>query len=78
MLDGIGKFPIMKAIVSEVERYYLPAPVIQKITNTDVEILGNKVPRGESVPHLHGLSHYDPKYYDNPFEFNPGRWLEAR
>ena len=77
MLDGIGKFPIMKAIVSEVERYYLPAPVIQKITNTDVEILGNKVPRGESVLHLHGLSHYDPKYYDNPFEFNPGRWLEG-
>ena len=77
MVDGIGKFPVMKAIVSEVERYYLPAPVIQKITNTDVEILGNKVPEGESVLHLHGLSHYDPKYYDNPFEFNPGRWLEG-
>ena len=77
MVEGIGQFRVMKAIVSEVERYYLPAPVIQKITTMEVDILGTKIPKNQSVLHVHGLSHYDPENYHDPFVFNPGRWLEG-
>ncbi len=77
MSTGLSRFPIMKAVVSEVERYYLPAPVIQKITYSDVEILGTRIPAGESVLHVHGLAHYDSDLYEDPFSFDPGRWLDG-
>lgn len=77
MVDGVVKFPIMKAVMAEVERYYQPAPVIQKITTEDVSILGHTIPKNQSVLHMHGLSHYDSAYYSDPLSFNPGRWLDG-
>jgi pentalenene oxygenase len=76
MIDGMAKFPMMKAVISEVERYYLPAPVIQKITTTNIDIVGTTIAEGQSVLHIHGLAHYDPTLYPDPFTFNPGRWLD--
>lgn len=77
MKSGIASFPIMKAVISEMERCYQPAPAIQKITVNDVDILGQHIPAGESVLHIHGLSHFDSDLYERPYEFNPGRWLEG-
>ena len=77
MRTGIGRFPILKAVISEVERYYLPAPAIHKITYRDIEFLGNQIPAGESVFHVHGLAHYESELYEDPFAFNPGRWLDG-
>jgi cytochrome P450 len=77
MKAGMACFPIMKAVIAEVERYYQPAPVIQKMTMRDVNILGRRIPAGESVLHIHGLSHFDSDFYEQPFDFNPGRWLQG-
>jgi cytochrome P450 len=75
MKSGMANFPILKAVISEMERYYQPAPAIQKITTNDLDILGQYIPAGESVLHIHGLAHFDSDLYERPYEFNPGRWL---
>jgi cytochrome P450 len=77
MKSGMVNFPILKAVISEMERYYQPAPAIQKITTNALEILGQHIPAGESVLHIHGLAHFDSDHYERPYEFNPGRWLEG-
>ena len=37
--------------------------------------MGQHIPAGESVLHIHGLAHFDADLYERPYEFNPGRWL---
>ena len=56
---------------------YQPAPVIQKMAMNDVDFLGRRINAGESVLHIHGLAHFDSDLYDQPFLFDPGRWLQG-
>ncbi|XOV85582.1 MAG: cytochrome P450 [bacterium] len=76
-LDGMKGLPLLKALINETERLFPPAPVIPKRTTQDIELLGQQIPRGSLVLHLHTLSHYDPATYPSPFEFQPQRWLEG-
>lgn len=74
-LSGMKKLPILSAVIKEAERMFLPAPVVPKRTERDVEILGQKLPAGTLVQHMHGLAHFDPGRYPNPLQFDPSRWL---
>lgn len=75
--QGMGAFPVLRAVISEVERCYLPAPVIPKMTAMPVNFMGFDIPGGADVLHLHGLAHFEPDRYPAPFEFNPQRWLDG-
>jgi len=74
-LSGMKSFPITKAIISESERFFAPAPVIPKRTTQDLDFLGTFIPSGTLIMHLHTLSHFEKTRYSNPFLFDPGRWL---
>jgi cytochrome P450 len=76
--QGMAKYPILKAVISEVERCYLPAPVVPKMAATDIDFLGYRIPAGADVLHLHGLAHFEKDRYSAPFEFDPARWLEGQ
>jgi len=42
----------------------------------DAEFEGYAIPKGTQIAVSPVLVHNDPKYYDNPHEFRPERWLE--
>lgn len=73
--SGVKHLPVLKAVVSEGERCYLPAPVIPKMSAEDIELLGYRIPAGTNILHLHGLAHFEPGRYAEPFRFDPERWL---
>jgi len=77
LLTGMKNFPVMRAIISETERCFAPAPVVPKRTTNDINFLGVNLPSGTFIMHLHALSHFDENRYPNPLEFNPARWLTA-
>lgn len=74
-LGGMKGLPILSAVIKESERMFLPAPVVPKRTERDVDLLGQRLPAGTLVQHMHGLAHFDPKRYPQPDEFKPERWL---
>jgi cytochrome P450 monooxygenase len=73
--QGVGRFPILRAVISEVERCYLPAPVIPKMTATEINFMGYRIPAGVDILQLHGLAHFQADRYDDPLSFRPDRWL---
>jgi cytochrome P450 len=75
-LAGMKAFPVTRAILSESERFFAPAPVIPKRTTQDLNFLGRIIPSGTLIMHLHTLSHFEESRYANPLEFNPQRWLD--
>ena len=72
----MAAFPVLKAVIQEVERCYLPAPVIPKMTAKDIDFMGYHLRGGVPVMHLHGLAHFEAARYPDPFVFNPGRWMD--
>ena len=76
--EGMARWPVLKAVISEVERCYLPAPVVPKMSAAELTFMGFEIPAGANVFHIHGLAHFQSARYTQPFEFNPGRWLEEK
>lgn len=75
--EGMARFPILKAVISETERCYLPAPVIPKMTAETVDLLGYSIPGGVNVLQFHGLAHFESARYQEAFKFDPERWLSG-
>ena len=76
MKQGMGSLPNLKALISEVERCYLPAPVIPKMSAGPVNFMGYDIPGKAHILHLHGLAHFENERYAAPLEFDPARWLD--
>ncbi len=76
--SGMGAYPVLKAVIQEVERCYLPAPVIPKMSAATQTFLGFDIPSGVDVLHLHGLAHFESDRYRDPLIFDPGRWLQDK
>jgi len=77
LVDGIGALPVLRAVLLEAERCFVPAPVIPKVTATDLEFLGWHIPRGTRVLHMHALAHFDGARYPQPLAYRPERWLDG-
>lgn len=76
--QGMGSLPNLKAVISEVERCYLPAPVIPKMSAGPVNFMGYEIPGKVHILHLHGLAHFESERYAAPLQFNPARWLDKK
>lgn len=74
--QGIGNLPNLKAVISEVERCYLPAPVIPKMSAGPVNFMGYEIPGKAHILQLHGLAHFESRRYDAPLQFDPARWFD--
>jgi len=66
-----------ESIIKESMRLYPPAWNIGRQAVSDTEIGGYYVPAGTQVYLSQWAVHRDPRYYDNPEEFNPGRWTDG-
>jgi len=76
-VPGPEDLPALKytrAVFAEALRLYPPGYVIARRALTDFEIGGYRVPRNSTVLMSPYLIHRDPRYYERPEVFDPGRW----
>jgi cytochrome P450 len=76
LLRGMDLFPKLKATIMEMERIFPAAPVHPRMTAEDLEFEGYELPKGTRILHLHTLTHFLDEIYEEPFRFNPRRWME--
>ena len=72
----IAKLSYLQAIVKEVARLYPPAPLF--VPHESVEpttVLGYKFPAGTRLFVNCYAIHRDPKYWENPLQFDPERFI---
>jgi cytochrome P450 len=72
---GMNQFPKLKATIQEVQRLR-PGAIIHRLTAArDFEFGGYSVPRGAEIIHVNTLVHFLESVYEEPFKFNPRRYL---
>ncbi|KAM9319308.1 25-hydroxyvitamin D-1 alpha hydroxylase, mitochondrial [Gastrophryne carolinensis] len=73
----VAKMPLMKAVVKEVLRLY---PVIpgnaRVVSDRDIQIGEYTIPKKTLITLCHYATSRDEKYFSNPDEFQPQRWLK--
>jgi cytochrome P450 len=69
--------PIASAILDESLRLAPPVWVAPRIATQDVEIDGTRVPKGAHVLVSQFVTQRDPRYFADPEEFDPARWLDT-
>lgn len=69
--------PYTEAVLHEIQRVanILPAAVLH-MANTDTKVASYTIPKGTQVIANLGGVLYSPKYFPNPYEFNPNRYLK--
>jgi cytochrome P450 len=77
-VQDLSRLPYTERVVKEAMRLYPPAWAIVRNSLKDCDLGGYRVPAGATVMMSQWVMHRDPRYYDQPEQFNPDRWLEAR
>jgi cytochrome P450 family 4 len=75
-LDMIGKMIYFDAFIHEVLRLYPPVGVIVRYLTRRTNLLGESLPAGCRIHIPFYLFHRHPKYWTDPEEFRPERWLK--
>lgn len=76
-LGHIENIPLLKACVSETMRIRPVAPSgIPRSVNSEMTILGYRIPKGTMVLPLQWAMHHDEKYWTDPQTFQPRRFLD--
>ncbi|XP_015281061.1 PREDICTED: cytochrome P450 2F3-like [Gekko japonicus] len=74
-----SKMPYMEAVLHEIQRFsdILPMSLPHAVTR-NTHFRGYVIPKGTYVYPLLTTVHFDPEQHSNPYEFDPGRFLDAR
>ncbi|RDX71573.1 hypothetical protein CR513_49062, partial [Mucuna pruriens] len=75
--EGINHLKIVSMILYEVLRLYPPITVIHKYILCETRVGNMSIPGGVELCLPVLLLHYDSNYWENPQEFNPGRFTEG-
>jgi cytochrome P450 len=75
-LDDVAKLPYTHAVLSEAMRIYPPVWVVGRRALEDVAIGEYEVPRRTIVIASQYLIHHDERFWPDPLEFRPERWLD--
>ncbi|KAI9203389.1 cytochrome P450 [Polychytrium aggregatum] len=73
--DQLSQFKYIDMVVKETLRMYPPAPLMSRRAIRDTQILGYPVKRGTDVDLVISHLHRNPKYWTDPEEYIPERWL---
>jgi cytochrome P450 len=73
--DDLSNLPWTTAVFLEAMRYYSPAWAIPRVAVRDDVIGGHHVRKGTTVIIPVHLVHHDPRWWPNPEEFDPTRFL---
>lgn len=75
-LEGMKRFPILKATIAEIERLFPAAPVLSRVVAKPFEFNGFVLEEGTKVLHMQTITHFLEEVYEEPYRFKPQRWLE--
>jgi cytochrome P450 len=73
----LPRLPYTERVVMESMRLYPPAYGLGREAIRKCEIGGYPVPAGRTVFMYQWIVHRDPRWYDQPNEFLPGRWADG-
>jgi len=76
-LEDLPRLHYTDKVVTESLRLYPPAWVIGREALRDSTIAGYHLPAGTTVYMSPWVVHRDPRFYDQPDKFQPGRWTDA-
>lgn len=76
LLGGMGAFPLLKATLLEIERLFPAAPVLARVVAEPFTFGGYTLPKGTKVLHLQTVPHFLEEIYEDPYRFNPARWID--
>jgi len=76
--DDVRKFDLLERTVKEALRLYPPVYVMFREPVRDVELGGYRIPEGAAVMLPQWAVHRSPRWWDNPEQFDPDRWLDPQ
>jgi cytochrome P450 len=75
-VEDIPDLRYTQMVLAEALRMYPPAYVLGRLALEDVRIRGFDVPAGSTVLMSPYVVHHDPRWYPEPFRFDPGRFTQ--
>ena len=75
--EDLTRLPYTDAVIAEAMRVFPPVYLIGREATSDQELGGYRVKKGDTVFMSQWVSHRDPRYFDDPEEFRPERWLDG-
>ena len=76
--DALGDLEYTDAVVRETLRLYPSAPALYRETRRPITFEGYRIPAGTDVTVSPWVTHRDERWWDDPREFRPERWLDGR
>ena len=73
-LEDLPRLPYTDKVVKESMRLYPPAWSLARTVAKEVEVDGYRLPVGSNVVMSPWILHRDPRFFEQPEEFNPDRW----
>jgi cytochrome P450 len=77
-MHDLASLPYTERVVKEAMRLYPPIWATVRTTAKDCEIGGYLIPAKSPIIMSQWVMHRDLRYYDQPTEFQPDRWLDER
>ena len=77
-VEDIAKMSYFDAFLHEVLRLYPPVGMVVRDVARKTNLLGESIPAGTRVLVPIYLLHRHPRYYTDPEEFKPQRWLKGK
>ena len=77
-VDDLHNLPFTLQVIKEVLRLYPPAPVYVRDAIDADTLEGFPIPAGSAVMMSPYYTHRHPDFWENPLQFDPGRWTPER
>ena len=76
-LEDLPSLPYTRAVVDETLRMYPPAYLMGRQALRDCSIGGHAIRRGTTLLMSQWLMHHDARFFADPWQFSPERWLDG-
>jgi cytochrome P450 len=73
-LEDLPRLPYIDKVVKESMRLYPPAWSLARTVVKEIELAGYRLPVGANVVMSQWILHRDPRFFEQPEQFNPDRW----
>lgn len=76
--DELSRLVYSRCVVTETLRHSPPGWLFTRVTTTETEFGGCRLPRGATILYSPYLLHHDPSSFPDPDRFLPDRWLPGQ